>query len=406
MESDAHRAFLELLQAVRLTADERRPPETSLTGAAARGDVETAREFLEGGADIEERSIGFASPLQAAASFGHLPMVEFLLSRGASPREKPDALVDSPLSAAANHGHAEVVRRLIDAIGDLSTETRAVPRAAASGQAELLELLLAREAPLEPHAGHTLRMAAYGGRYRCVKVLLEAGVDPREHPDYHRDLLGEPCDPPYLPRQAALDNGHATVALLLDGRPMSPGKAAAVEAKVQRQRQKVQAALGALAGGERRSRETPPLEGEARLAAVRQLVSLVPSLGATGHLEAALPEAAEAGHRDLVSALLAAGASPDAREPGGATALHLACTWGHEDVVARLLAAGASVDVRDGERRTPLMLAAERGSVPCVRRLMDAGADPSLRVRGRSARGLAAGPRKGAIRALLEGARP
>src|SRR5262249_55814241 len=152
--------------------------ERTLTGAAISGDVERVRVFLDAGADVEERSIGFASPLQAAAGAGRLPVVDLLLERGADPRQKPEA-VFSPLSATAGHGHAVVVRRLVGAIGDLAGETKAVAQAAAHGRLECLELLLGAGAPLGEHAGHTLRVAARGGHLGCVRRLLSAGVDPR-----------------------------------------------------------------------------------------------------------------------------------------------------------------------------------------------------------------------------------
>ena len=107
-----------LLHALRLPESARRPPPQSLTGAAVEGDLDMVVAFLEGGASVEERSIGFASPLQAAAGAGRLAAVELLLARGADPREKPDA-VYSPLSAAAMKGHRDIVRRLVEA-GDLA----------------------------------------------------------------------------------------------------------------------------------------------------------------------------------------------------------------------------------------------------------------------------------------------
>src|SRR5687768_11996122 len=61
--SDAHREIEEVLHSLRLGAAARRPPPETLTGAAGAGDVALTRAFLDGGADIEERSIGFASPL-------------------------------------------------------------------------------------------------------------------------------------------------------------------------------------------------------------------------------------------------------------------------------------------------------------------------------------------------------
>lgn len=219
-----------LLHDLRPTAAARQPPPSSLTAAAIEGDVDLVCAFLDTGSDVDERSIGFASPLQAAAGRGRLDVVEVLLARGADPREKADA-VYSPLSSAAMHGHLAVVLRLMDAIGDLSGESKAVMQAAAHGDAGCLDVLLERGASLGEHAGHVLRLAARRGHFACVKRLLAAGVDPRAHPDYALDFFGEPVEAPYLPRQAALDQGHVQVAALLDGKLVEEDTAAKWEAR-------------------------------------------------------------------------------------------------------------------------------------------------------------------------------
>ena len=397
-----------LLHALRLPAAARERPASSLTGAARMGDAELVRAFLDAGSEVEERSIGFASPLQAAAGAGHLEVVEVLLGRGADPRQKPDA-VYSPLGAAAMHGHLDVVRRLLDAIGDLGGESKAAAHAAAHGQAECLDVLLAGGAPLGEHAGHVLRLAARGGHFACVKRLLAAGIDPRAHPDYALDLFGEPADAPYLPRQAALDEGHAHVAALLDGAPVDEG----VAARLERKKESPGAALARLAAALREDRgkkeEAPPLEGEVRRRGVADVVARIRAGAVAADPDRAGPGdrpllvlAAEAGEAEVVDALLAAGASPGAAAADGDTALIAAARWGHRAVVARLLAAGADTEARNAEKMTALMAAAGRGDLESVRLLVAAGADPEARVRGRSARGYAFGLHKKAIRELLE----
>ncbi|KAH8074859.1 hypothetical protein JL720_10602 [Aureococcus anophagefferens] len=69
----------------------------------------------------------------------------------------------------------------------------------------------------------------------------------------------------------------------------------------------------------------------------------------------ALLTAAEAGHADVVGALLDAGASVDApRDSYGRTPLCAAAVAGRADVVERLVAAGADVDAADGDGRSVL----------------------------------------------------
>ena len=407
--ADAASALGDLLHRLRLPESRRKPPPQSLTAAAVDDDLEMVAAFLDAGADAEERSIGFASPLQAAAGAGRLAAVELLLARGADPRQKPEAsAIYSPLSAAAMHGHFEVVRRLAEAIGDLSAETRAAPHAATHGRLDTLEFLLDRGAPLGANAGHVLRVAAWGGRFGCVKRLLAEGIDPRHHPDYDRDLFGEPVDEPYLPRQAALDNGHTAVAALLDGLAVNEAAARRQEAK----REDSPAALARLAqalgrSGEARESEPPALEGAEREQAAAKALAILRDVSgeALAGLRAGgrplLVAAAEGGHATIVDALLGAGADPGAVADDGDTALIAASRWGHLDVVSRLLARGVDVEARNGERMTALMAAAGRGDLACVRVLLEAGADPDARVRGRSASGFAYGVRRPAIRALV-----
>ena len=84
-------------------------------------------------------------------------------------------------------------------------------------------------------------------------------------------------------------------------------------------------------------------------------------------------------------ALLAAGASPVARDTRGETALGRAA-WLAPDVTETLLKAGAPADLQislDGG--TALIAAAGRGNVGAVRLLLAAGANPFHRVRDTSA---------------------
>jgi hypothetical protein len=281
------------------------------------------------------------------------------------------------------HGHVEVALRLIDAMGDLSSESKAVMSAAAHGQPELLDVLLERGAPLGPHAGHTLRVAARAGHFACVQRLLAAGVDPRAHPDYAFDLFGEAVDEPFLPRQAALEAGHTHVAALLDGEAVdrslrrTPGGEEGVT------RSGPGRLASALRGGREDASEPPPREGAERTRAIERVLELIRAgrTGRAGCARSGRPAAPRAGGRRRAhgggGALLVAAARPDAPAADGDTALIAAARWGHGPVVARLLAAGAAVDARNAARHTALMAAAERGDLECVRRFWRRGRIPA-----------------------------
>src|SRR5207248_10673426 len=91
----------------------------------------------------------------------------------------------------------------------------------------------------------------------------------------------------------------------------------------------------------------------------------------------ALQAAADAGHADLVAALLDAGAAIDARDECGRTALWRAAGRGHLAVVRLLPRCGADVGGRDFEaEQTPLMQAVLADRAEVVASLRAAGADP------------------------------
>jgi ankyrin repeat protein len=74
-------------------------------------------------------------------------------------------------------------------------------------------------------------------------------------------------------------------------------------------------------------------------------------------LDRDLIEAIKKGHVAIVHAFLAKGASANARDARGGSALHWAAGRGKRDVVELLLAEGADVNARDGAGRTALGVA-------------------------------------------------
>ena len=91
-----------------------------------------------------------------------------------------------------------------------------------------------------------------------------------------------------------------------------------------------------------------------------------------------LVDAARDGDIAAVRALLAQGASVDAAEGDGTTALHWACYRDDVETVELLLDVGADVDVANDLGATPLWAAGQNGSAATVRRLLEAGANPNL----------------------------
>ncbi|KIY95090.1 hypothetical protein MNEG_12872 [Monoraphidium neglectum] len=101
---------------------------------------------------------------------------------------------------------------------------------------------------------------------------------------------------------------------------------------------------------------------------------------------APLHSAASAGYEAIVAALLSLGATADAVNSSGQTALHYAvrppaprdalqgpASKGHTGIVRLLLSAGSKVDPRDGTGSTPLHRAAATGRLEAARVLVEEG---------------------------------
>jgi len=109
------------------------------------------------------------------------------------------------------------------------------------------------------------------------------------------------------------------------------------------------------------------------------LVSAGSAKGATlttaeqkGRLNAQLLQAAGNGALAQVQALLKAGASADATDGSGRTALTWAAKGDHVAVARALIAAGADPDPQDDQRNNALLVTGETGSVAMLREVLKA----------------------------------
>ena len=112
----------------------------------------------------------------------------------------------------------------------------------------------------------------------------------------------------------------------------------------------------------------PALAAAGRRAALCELLS-------QADVDGALLCAARQGRASATAALLLLGATTEAEDSCGATALVLAAVGGHTRAVAALIAAGANLDAGDCNGYTALMWAAFKGREEVGKMLTDAGAD-------------------------------
>lgn len=214
-----------LLHSLRVPRSQYRGLPKNLTDAAVRGDVVAARLFIEAGEDIEQRTIGFQSPMHAACNFGHEEVAKLLNEHGAAmlpvkPRQAVTPIGDEGrvvdvarrrdiVSGALaligvlddpNEVDDELVPLLIRIVitaepalveavlkkgadPDLRAHfggLTALTEACALGLREIAEMLLAHGADIERADGNgrtPLMHAAVHGDPRLVEMLLQKGAN-------------------------------------------------------------------------------------------------------------------------------------------------------------------------------------------------------------------------------------
>lgn len=183
-------------------------PERHLVDAASRGDVDRVAMLLTSGSDPNEVADGAWCALQAAALAQHLLVVDLLIEAGADVNHC-DAEHFTPLLSAATGGSRPVVERLLDAGADTCAVTRvnrysALIRAAESGHAGVVDVLIDRGAPDKLELVRALMAASEWGYPDVLRLLLRGGADPRYVLD-GQTALG-----------LAREHGHAEAAALLE----------------------------------------------------------------------------------------------------------------------------------------------------------------------------------------------
>jgi len=159
-------------------------PTLDVHDAAYIGDVGRARELLDKDPSLLETfSVDGYTPLDLAAYFGHRPLVEFLLERGAKvEHEIRNEHLFTALTGAVAEGHREIARLLLDRGADVNHRY-------AAGSMPLLT-------------------AAANGDPVMVRLLLTHGANPEAANEEGKRAV-----------DLAAEYGHGDVVALLRGRP-------------------------------------------------------------------------------------------------------------------------------------------------------------------------------------------
>lgn len=167
---------------------------TPLHAAAAKGYLAVAEFLLANGADVNAPDANRQSPLHIAAAAGHKTIGELFLSKGADPQAS-DYKGFTPLHLAAAKGYLAVVETLLAAGAEVNTQANPggaptpqpdwasspLHSAAEQGFPAVVELLLKNDAGINARdrGGQTpLVRAIRKGQTATVRLLLEQGADP------------------------------------------------------------------------------------------------------------------------------------------------------------------------------------------------------------------------------------
>jgi ankyrin repeat protein len=316
------------------------PAPVDLTAAVRAEDLVAAEAALRAGADPNAKDPAGYAPLHLAAALGQTQMVELLLTTGADP-----LLTDTQMGATPLHKSAQ------------------------SGVVDVARLLLERGAFIDQQApihGHTALVdAIWHKRVAMVEFLLDRGADPHIDPhDYTIDqflqlAFGRDDVTPY---RAAVDRARQTST----ERDREPLRLAALAGDADA----VRAAIAEGADVNRRATDgqTPLLDAAQR--GHTEVVTLLLAAGAdpritdAGNMKATpAHKAGYMGHADVARLLVA---DPrlelDTQGPyNGYTALHDAVWHGHLETARVFVDAGARLDLRTLDGRTPLDMARDYG---------------------------------------------
>jgi ankyrin repeat protein len=166
-------------------------PGDKLLKAAAKGDIEAMKKWLDQGADINYQSSGMLSleqtPLMKAAKNGHLEAVKFLIDKGAD-ISKGNTGKENPITLAAEKDHPEIVLYLIEKGENVNYQESnygmtALHHAARNGNLELIEKLVAKGANMKlqnKEEETPFAVAVFYKKLGPAKYFLIKGANPNQ----------------------------------------------------------------------------------------------------------------------------------------------------------------------------------------------------------------------------------
>jgi ankyrin repeat protein len=299
----------------------------------------------------------FASEIHDAARNGDLAKVQALLKENPALVFSKDDRGATPLHYAAAHGYKEVVELLLANNADVNAKTElgytALYWAADAGHLDTVRALIRAGADVNAknvNDGGSIQGIPF--KAHRVTALMQASAD--DQLDVVRELIGAKAEVNSTDAEGetaliwASQSGHADVVQLL----LESGADANV------------------------------MGGRGYTRSITAWVLGKSSSGTDEHITCctALMYASEAGHSNVVQALLDAKVNRDTRDADGTTALMFAAKNGRIDVVRALIKGGADLNIANNSGQTALILAktyddpdTRRDRLEIIRLLIEAG---------------------------------
>lgn len=181
-------ALVALVLFLAASGGEGRDENADLVDAAARGDLETVRQLLRGGSDVDSRDAQGRTAVTAAVYANDLDVVQALVEAGADVDIQDDMRANA-LLATGETGNLDILRAVLRAGPDLNRTNRfggtALIPAAHRGHVEVVQELVGTAIDIDHvnEPGWTALLEAVilgdGGatHQEIVRILVEAGAD-------------------------------------------------------------------------------------------------------------------------------------------------------------------------------------------------------------------------------------
>lgn len=350
-----------------------------------KGDIDTVKLLLKRGMSVDEPGGDGQTALMHAADLGKFEIFELLLREGADPDYRNELGLTPLIAAMSVNTDPQIVRALLDRGVAIDLQTRkgwsALMWAARWRHVEVVRDLIDKGAALDLQNkdGRTALLIALENMGTDVAtVLIDAGaaVDVQDKEGWSALML-------------AVDYGYVDVITSLLDKGADPN----LQSRAERDgTPELRVSGGAGQTALTLAAENAPNIGESE---VKEIIDALLDAGAqvdhqTSKRWSALSIAVYNGYTDIIMRLLAHGAAagPEAKVGGGL--LVRSIFRGQGDVTRALLERGAEINRPSEDGWTPLLAAASEGMTDLVALLLDRGARLDHRNKhGRTAIGLA-----------------